>query len=333
MTETASLPSISVLISTKDRREWLRQALESLRRLDYPKEQLEIVVVEETSAPEDPGVDQYVVLPREGRGFAWTRNAALRAASHPLVAFTDDDCRVDSQWLRELAEPFRDPDVAAVAGGVLGQPSRVLGKTEIVLGFPGGGLRRIVKAGGRTIPVSGLSTVNAAARREVLEQLGGFCDATGIYGGEDSELFGRLTESHRAVFNPKALVYHRTRDSMSGIARWLYRRGISAVMLARIDKRKRGALLWEQLRSSLLLRLGVLTAVLAVLDIPIVPVVALLAVFYYGLLLFRYRFARRSMGLFVLLLTPVTKLVMDAAFDLGRIRGLILWMRGTEGGR
>ncbi len=322
-------PFVSVLISTKDRRDLLRQALESLRQLDYPRDKMELVVVEETSQPEDPGVDRYVVLPREDRGFAWSRNAALRAASHPLVAFTDDDCIVDRQWLRELAAPFEDPEIGAVAGAVLAQPFGLLGKTEIVLGFPGGGLRRIACAQEQIRPVRGLSTVNAAARREILQTLGGFSEATGIYGGEDSDLFGRLTERHRAVFNPRALVHHKARDSVGGIARWLYRRGISAIALVRLSRTHRFRSVLGELRSSVFLRLGFVTALLYILGAPMPASLFVLAVVYYALMIVRYRFAWRPMGLPVLLLTPLSKVLMDAAFDIGRLKGLLLWISGS----
>ena len=327
MTESEP-PFVSVLISTKDRRDLLRQALESLRQLDYPRDKMELVVVEETSQPEDPGVDQYVVLPREGRGFAWSRNAALEAATHPLVAFTDDDCIVDRRWLRELAAPFEDGEIGAVAGAVLAQPCGLLGKTEIVLGFPGGGLRRIAWAQEQIRPVLGLSTVNAAARREILETLGGFSESTGIYGGEDSDLFGRLTKDHLAVFNPRALVHHKARDSAIGIARWLYRRGISALNLVRLSRTNRFRSVLDELRSSFLLRLGFVIALLSVLGAPMPAALLVLAVSYYALMIFRYRFAWRPMGLVVLLLTPLSKVLMDTAFDLGRLKGFLLWLTG-----
>lgn len=331
--ELEALPAVSVLLSSKDRRELLCQAVASLRELDYPPDRLEIVVVEETDSPKDPGADRYVPLPRWGKGFAWSRNAALQAATHPLVAFTDDDCRVDRHWLRELVAPFRSPTVAAVAGGVLSTPCGLVGKTEIVLGFPGGGLKRIFKADDEGwSPTRDLSTVNSAARRERLEELGGFCEATGIYGGEDSELFGRLTEGHLAVFNPRALVYHRARDSFPRIAKWFFRRGIAAVALAHLDRRRRGGLLLEHLRNSLVVRGAIVIGVLLELELPMLFSLLLLAVIYYAAMTARYRFAGKRLGFSVLLLTPITKLVMDSAFEAGRLWGLALWMRGRLGG-
>ena len=327
-----ALPAVSILLSSKDRRDLLRQAVASLRGLDYPRELVEIVIVEETDQPEDPGADCYVILEREGKGFAWSRNAALKAASHPLVAFTDDDCLVDREWLRELVAPFEDPDVAAVAGGVLAQPSGILGKTEIVLGFPGGGLRRIAKAGrARWMPTRELSTVNAAARLDQLLAMGGFREETGVYGGEDSELFGRLTEHHRAVFNPRALVFHGARDSLGGIARWLFRRGIADVSLAHLDRRRRRTLLVRHFRNSVLVRFGALVTALVLAGIPLTVPLLLLGLLYYTLMIARYRFARRAMGWPVLLLTPFTKLVMDTCFDVGRLKGFALWLAGKLG--
>lgn len=331
MAESGFLPCVSILLSSKERPELLRQAVASLRQMDYPSARVEIVVVEESASPEDPGADRYVVLPPEGRGFAWSRNVALQTAAHPIVAFTDDDCVVDRRWLKELVAPLADARVAAVAGGVLAQPCGTLGKTEIVLGFPGGGLPRIAEAGNTWKPTRLLSTVNAAARREILEHLGGFAQETGVYGGEDSELFGRLVETHEAVFNPKALVYHRARDSAAGLVRWLYRRGIAAVALMRLDRRRRARHLREHLRGSITLRLLTGVVVLWTSGLPPLPVVAGLAVLYYALMLTRYRFAWNHFSPSVLLLTPVTKTLMDAAFEAGRLRGMMLWATGALG--
>ena len=170
----------------------------------------------------------------------------------------------------------------------------------------------------------GLSTVNAAARREILQTLGGFSEATGIYGGEDSDLFGRLTERHRAV-----LVHHKARDSVGGIARWLYRRGISAIALVRLSRTHRFRSVLGELRSSVFLRLGFVTVLLYILGAPMPASLFVLAVVYYALMIVRYRFAWRPMRLPVLLLTPLSKVLMDAAFDIGRLKGLLLWISGS----
>ncbi len=51
--------------------------------------------------------------PEPRRGLSAARNAGIRAARSPVVAFLDDDCRVEPGWLDDLAAEFADPLVAA----------------------------------------------------------------------------------------------------------------------------------------------------------------------------------------------------------------------------
>ncbi len=109
---------ISVVVCTRRRPQLLREALESLRRLDPAP--LEIVVVDN-----DPGANGLRALVEEAgaryvredrRGLNHARAAGLRGARGELIAFTDDDCRVPPDWLRALPEHFADPTVGAVTG-------------------------------------------------------------------------------------------------------------------------------------------------------------------------------------------------------------------------
>ena len=72
-----------------------------------------------------------------------------------------------------------------------------------------------------------------------------------------------------------------------------------------------------------------MTALLYVLGAPLAMSLFILAIVYDALMIVRYRFAWRPMGLAVLLLTPLTKVLMDAAFDVGRLKGSLLWVTGS----
>ncbi len=54
MASDQDLPTVSVLIITKERRALLAEALESIGAVDYPKDKLEVVVVEDTEEPVAP---------------------------------------------------------------------------------------------------------------------------------------------------------------------------------------------------------------------------------------------------------------------------------------
>ena len=108
------LPACSVVVPTYDRPEALRACLESLARLDYPRERYQVIVVDDGGlAPLGPVTEPFhdrlrldlVEQTRRGPGAA--RNAGAARAEGELLAFTDDDCRPRPDWLRRLAGRFR----------------------------------------------------------------------------------------------------------------------------------------------------------------------------------------------------------------------------------
>jgi outer membrane protein assembly factor BamB/glycosyltransferase involved in cell wall biosynthesis len=116
-------PSVTVVIITKDRPDDLRDCLSSLAvQTSFPRE---IVVVDSsrTDATEKlcaalsdkPIKIRYRHEPRPG--FPVARNLGLWLAPDQWVAFTDDDCIVDRDWVTRIQEGIqRHPDAAALAG-------------------------------------------------------------------------------------------------------------------------------------------------------------------------------------------------------------------------
>ncbi|PJB45652.1 MAG: hypothetical protein CO106_01310, partial [Deltaproteobacteria bacterium CG_4_9_14_3_um_filter_44_9] len=100
--EERDIKAISIAISTKDRRDDLAKLLASLERLDYPKEKIEMVVVEEADNPDPIEGVKYVFIPRLNKGYSYTRNVAVQNCSHEFIAFVDDDCIVTPSWLKGL---------------------------------------------------------------------------------------------------------------------------------------------------------------------------------------------------------------------------------------
>ncbi len=325
---TGGLPAVSVLVSSRGRRARLREAVASLRRLDYPRDRLEIVVVEETASPEPiPGV-RYVAIPERGLGYGHSRNVAVRHATHDVLAFTDDDCEPDPGWLRALVAPLAaDPAIAGAAGAVLVRGGGVLGRCESVLGFPGGGLRALQRAGGAVRPTRWLSTCNCAYRRRVLEEAGGF-DGAARHGGEDSALAARITARHRCVFVPGAVVYHDPRGSLPGIFGWFVRRGRAEVDRALAEG---GLRRWlrvgppASIGVKALAAAGLAAAAGASGPAPAAApaVLGLLGALWYGAAVARAAGPWRLAGdVRVLLAVPVVKAVMDLGMDWGRLREL-----------
>src|SRR5579862_9298835 len=120
------LPMISVVVCTYNRASSLAKTLESLRRMTVPADlKWELLVVDNNSTDNTRIVvtdflrksglnGRYISEPRQGLCYA--RNRGVAEASGEIIAFTDDDVRVTSDWLRELAGTFRKFDCMGVGG-------------------------------------------------------------------------------------------------------------------------------------------------------------------------------------------------------------------------
>lgn len=220
---------ISIVICTRDRTDNLRRCLEAVAELDYPA--FEVVVVDNAPRTEStrelvaasPGV-RYVREPRPG--LDWARNRGVQSAAHGIVAFTDDDTRVDRWWLWGFAAAFADPGVDAATGLVapmfLDTPAQRY--FEDVYGGMGKGFQprwfRRAQIGDRDLLWASRCGVgaNMAFRREVFEALGGFDPAldvgTATRGGGDIEYFHRVLAAGRTLaYEPSAIVWHQHRET------------------------------------------------------------------------------------------------------------------------
>ena len=317
-------PGVSVVVVTRGHHALAERAVRSLLATDYPAAQRQIVVVEETDAPQPiPGLGvKYHTIPVKSRGVSFARNTGLDLCDHEIVAFTDDDCEVDKSWLREIVRPLiENPGVAATAGAVLVPPCGPVGQCENILGFPGGGAKHIHRAGGRIIPMRTFSTCNCAIHRELAGDVHfqeGFQNA-----GEDELLSRSISARFQLLYTPFAIVRHQPRDSLGGVFRWFVRRGQARVHMAR-HVASRGAYIRKTMGTSMLLRLFVFLVLLAILGIPVLPAVACMALLYYVSVLWRFRWARRfppSMKTFLIL--PLVRFTMDVAMDIGVLRTLL----------
>jgi len=127
--DQSTVPDVSVVISTYNRCERLRHALESLLSQESDGITWEVVVVDNNSTDDTPAVVEsfghrfgarlrYVFEPRQGLSFG--RNAGIGRAAAPLVAFTDDDVKPTGDWLCRIKRCFDEhPEADFIGGKVL----------------------------------------------------------------------------------------------------------------------------------------------------------------------------------------------------------------------
>lgn len=110
------MAATSVIIPTAGRPS-ISRTIEALNQQTRPP--LEIIVVEDT----------------EWRGVSWARNQGIKQAKGEFIAFTDDDCIPDSDWVERLENMIIQFD-AGVAGGTFTETDPLLKDLRKRRNFP-----------------------------------------------------------------------------------------------------------------------------------------------------------------------------------------------------
>lgn len=207
-----TLPSVSVIVPTYNRPGPLHAALTALVALDYPHDQLEIIVVDDgSSTPLDavvaPFLDQAPIrLVRQANaGPAAARNAGAELARGTLLAFTDDDCRPASGWVRELADAHRRHPDCLLGGQTLNAlPQNTFSTaSQLLIDY----LYEYFAPESDRAPL--IASNNLAMAAEGFRALGGFDEAFPLAAGEDRDFCARWHEAGRPFAHvPAAIVYH-----------------------------------------------------------------------------------------------------------------------------
>ena len=226
----SSLPTVSIVIPNWNGADHLRDCLDSLQQLDYPRERFEVIVVDNGSTDGSRALveSEYswarLVALAGNRGFAAASNEGARAATSDCVAFLNNDMRVEPGWLRELVGG-RDPAAGyvCVAGVILDWEGERLGFAGGWVTFQGWAgqdhflepLKEELVEDGRDVPFAcgGSMLID----REVFLELGGFDPAYFAY-YEDVDLGWRLWLSgYKVRLAGAARCFHRHHGTGSRI--------------------------------------------------------------------------------------------------------------------
>lgn len=260
---------LSLVIPTHNRAAQLVAALESVVRQDLPPHVWECVVVNNNSTDdtvmrfeEFAGAHPEIglrLVSEPGPGVSYARNRGLREAQAPLVAFIDDDERVNPGFLRAYLDFFDAHPEAVVAGGRIiaeyptGRPDWMSKYVEMPIANPMdfGDAVRPFPAG--RVPGGG----NMAFRRSAALRYGGFDPSLGrvgrmLIGGEENDFFERLMRGGETCwYVPGAVMWHiipPEKLTESYFRRLCYNVGVSQRLRAGMYRRYPKTLLFESLK-------------------------------------------------------------------------------------
>lgn len=185
-------PEVSVVIVTRNRPEYLSDALRAISKGTWSAH--EVLVVDNGHGEAAPVAARLGAryVEAEGLTLGAARQRGVDASTGDIVAFTDDDCLPELDWLAAIVGAFkRHPHWYGVQGRTNGERGPIGSHAVSVQS-----------------PSALLQTCNIAYRREALEEAGGF-DPGFVGWFEDTALGARVLTHGTIGWEPGAHVLHR----------------------------------------------------------------------------------------------------------------------------
>jgi cellulose synthase/poly-beta-1,6-N-acetylglucosamine synthase-like glycosyltransferase len=231
-------PFFSIVIPVKNEAVLLRHCLESLMKLDYPKDRFEIIVADGLSADDTKEVSRQYgarVVDNKKRIVVSGRNEGYRQAKGDIIAFTDADCTFDAGWLRSSLKYFSDDKVGGVGGVTFMPPDS--SSFEKAIDF----LFRLAEFFQTTSHRKNLSFVkevedipgcNALYRRQALNAVMPVDE--GLLTAEDVWMNFRVRKAgYKLIHAPDVMLWHYRRSSPKRFVRQIYRFAIGRMQVGR----------------------------------------------------------------------------------------------------
>lgn len=241
-----NLPSVTIIIPTRNRADLLRTCLNGLAQTQYPGA-LDIIVIDNDS--DDPGTVDFLggldpafarVMHHPGAfNFAEMNNRAIEEASGHLICLLNNDIEIcDPHWLSAMAVQALRPDVGAVGAQLLYADGRIQ-HAGVVTGIGGGAahahrLLRPEDAGyfhRHALPqfVTAVTAACLVAERSKLMAVGGMDAEHFAVAFNDVDLCLRLNaRGWQSFYEPRATLIHH-----ESVSRGLDRDPVGAARLAR----------------------------------------------------------------------------------------------------
>jgi len=234
----------SFVIPVYNRPDEIEELLDSITKLEQPKEKIEfeVVVVEDGSTvPCKDIVDKYSeqlnikYFFKSNSGQGLSRNFGVENANGDFIITTDSDCILPSHYIKtvneyvtkEYLDAFGGPDMAHNSFNNF-QKAASYAMTSF---FTTGGIRNKNKSLGGKYEPRGF---NCGIKREIFLKLGGYWDFRPP--GEEMPLNYKLRKNgYKVGFIENAFVYHKRRINLTKFFKQVYLFGSRRAMLSKLN--------------------------------------------------------------------------------------------------
>lgn len=264
---------VSVIVPTHNRSKYLQDTIISLQEQNFPKDDYEIIVVDNNSTDDTPqvveecnrdGKKESIYVKEPNLGLHNARHAGAKAAKGEILAYVDDDVICDKNWLSELVKPYADPEVGCGGGKIL--PKWEAEPPGWVNYFPD--FLSILDRSDKVIEIHDevIFGCNFSIKKDILYETGGFNPDAFPWNlikyrgdGETGLLTKVRAKGYKIVYTPFAVVEHVISKDRLTIEYFKKRAFIEGIYTSyRVIRRNRGLdsggckkLIWEILGSTL----------------------------------------------------------------------------------
>lgn len=207
-------PKFSVIVCTRNGASRLGACLNSIRSLKY--ENFETLIINDGSTD---GTREFLdqldeqwdlkIHHLDSCGLSAARNYGGKLATGEILAFTDDDCVVDSYWLSELARVYGETDHAAIGGPNLSPPPSSL-SLALTTAAPGAPTHVMLS----DTLAEHLPGCHLTVRKSAFDEIGGF-DVIFKTAGDDVDFCWRIRDAGMTLgFCGAAFVWHHRRATV-----------------------------------------------------------------------------------------------------------------------
>lgn len=215
--KSESLNSLSVVIPVRNEQATISSLLKGIIEQNYPKEDYEIIVVDDHSEDKtieviEATLNQYpflkiTITPSVGSGKKAALTHGISLAQGSIIVATDADCRVQPDWLSSINEAFENTTIKMVVGPVAVDSDNQLFSSMQAIEFASLiGVSTSMMAYGKPVMCNG---ANLAFRKDVFDEVRGYEGNSHIASGDDEFLMQKILRIY-----PKGVAFNSNQPSI-----------------------------------------------------------------------------------------------------------------------
>lgn len=220
---TSQQPLFSIIVCTRNGRHRIGECLDAIANLSGNWEAL-VIDDGSTDGTEIFVTDHYPwvrVHVQAASGLSAARNRGASLAKGSILAYTDDDCQPDRDWIDQLAQGLLRNDVVAMGGPNM--PPCASDRMSAIIAATAGSASHVMLDDQFAEHLPGC---NFAVRRSAFDVIGGFQEKYHTAGDDVDFCWRLLDHGFQIGFAPCAFVWHRRRASIGAYwkQQWNYGR-------------------------------------------------------------------------------------------------------------